>query len=319
MAIPIDLNNALENQLNQIINMQNINEKAKSISERYRKNDNDGKRLLTESDEAVAYALSRMPATYEADYSAINKTFENNNFNINTVFDIGAGTGSATWAITELLNNSPNITCFEREDAMIKVGKNLISYSEKLKKTEWKKFDIIKDEINQTADFVMVSYMINELPKSEVNKIISKLWKATNKILFVIEPGTPRGFSNIKQIRSQLLQENAHIIAPCPHENECTLPQDDWCQFTARVQRSKIHKLFKDGQLSYEDEKFSYIAFSKQTVNIADNRILRHPIINKGYTEFKICTKLGIQNMKLSKKDGYKYKKSKKKNAGDCI
>ena len=31
MAIPIDLNNALENQLNQIINMQNINEKAKSI------------------------------------------------------------------------------------------------------------------------------------------------------------------------------------------------------------------------------------------------------------------------------------------------
>ena len=38
MAIPIDLNNALENQLNQIINMQNINEKAKSISDRYRKN-----------------------------------------------------------------------------------------------------------------------------------------------------------------------------------------------------------------------------------------------------------------------------------------
>ena len=29
MAIPIDLNRALENQLNQIINMQNINEKAK--------------------------------------------------------------------------------------------------------------------------------------------------------------------------------------------------------------------------------------------------------------------------------------------------
>ena len=135
----------------------------------------------------------------------------------------------------------------------------------------------------------------------------------------MIEPGTPRGFLNIKQIRSQLLQENAHIIAPCPHENECKLPQDDWCQFTARVQRSKIHKLFKDGQLSYEDEKFSYIAFSKQTVNIADNRILRHPIINKGYTEFKICTKLGIQNIKLSKKDGDKYKKSKKKNAGDCI
>ena len=37
MAIPIDLNNALENQLNQIINMQNINEKAKSISDLHKK------------------------------------------------------------------------------------------------------------------------------------------------------------------------------------------------------------------------------------------------------------------------------------------
>lgn len=37
MAIPIDLNRALENQLNQIINMQNINEKAKSISEKTEK------------------------------------------------------------------------------------------------------------------------------------------------------------------------------------------------------------------------------------------------------------------------------------------
>ena len=34
MAIPIDLNRALENQLNQIINMQNINKKAKSKSSR---------------------------------------------------------------------------------------------------------------------------------------------------------------------------------------------------------------------------------------------------------------------------------------------
>ena len=67
--------------------------------------------------------------------------------------------------------------------------------------------------------------------------------------------------------------------------------------------------------LQQECKEAKYINF----LNRADNRTLRHPIINKGYTEFKICTKLGIQNIKLSKKDGDKYKKSKKKNAGDCI
>ena len=39
---PIDLNRALENQLNQIINMQNINEKAKSISEKYKREKYNG-------------------------------------------------------------------------------------------------------------------------------------------------------------------------------------------------------------------------------------------------------------------------------------
>ena len=52
---------------------------------------------------------------------------------------------------------------------------------------------------------------------------------------------------------------------------------------------------------------------------MADNRILRHPIINKGYTEFKICNKDGIKTIKISKKDGALYKESRKKSTGDSI
>lgn len=318
MELPEELRYALENQLNKNINLAYIDKQAKEISKRYRLNDNDGKRLLTKTDEAIAYALSRMPATYEAVYTTLSKTIENNEFEINTVLDIGAGTGAATWAISECLGKK-DFCCLEREQVMIQTGKKLMNYSDNLQNVKWKKFDILEDEINIKSDLVIVSYMINELPKNDLEKVIFKLWNATNKILLIIEPGTPRGFYNIKSVRSNLIKQGGYIISPCPHESDCDINENDWCQFTCRIQRSKIHKKLKDGQAPYEDEKFSYIAFSKNEVKKVQNRILRHPIINKGYCEFKICTKDGIKYVKLSKKDGELYKKARKQGAGDAL
>ncbi|MBO5349824.1 MAG: methyltransferase domain-containing protein [Clostridia bacterium] len=318
MGFPIELTNAIESELNKNIKLENIDKSAKEISKRYRANDNDGKRLLTKSDEAIAYAFSRMPATYESVYSTLNKVMENNKFEINTIFDVGAGTGAGTWAACEILGEK-DFYCFEREKAMIQTGKKLMTCSESLKNVKWNEFDIIKDDFSNSSDLIIVSYMINELQKSNIENVIEKLWNATNKILLIIEPGTPKGFSNIKLIREKLINKNANIIAPCPHEKNCELDKNDWCHFTCRVQRSKIHKKLKDGQAAYEDEKFSYIAFSKTDIKKSDNRILRHPIINKGYSEFKVCTKDGIKNIKLSKKDGQLYKQARKQSSGDSL
>ena len=157
------------------------------------------------------------------------------------------------------------------------------------------------------------------ITKEDYQSVIEKIWNAANDVLLIIEPGTPRGFFYIKQIRDILLQKGAHIIAPCPHDNICQINENDWCQFTCRVQRSKVHKALKSGESPYEDEKFSYIAVSKHNVNVPECRILRHPIINKGYSEFKICTKDEIKNIKLSKKNGELYKQAKKKSSGDSL
>ena len=98
MDIPDELKKSIdelikENKTNRII------ENAQIISDRYRNNDGQGKRLLTEQDEAISYAISRMPATYASVYSAVQHTIENYNENLETLLDIGAGTGAATWAI----------------------------------------------------------------------------------------------------------------------------------------------------------------------------------------------------------------------------
>lgn len=318
MNLPEELNYLIQNELGEDTSIEMINNSAKKISQRYRSNSNTGTRLLTKNDEAIAYAMARMPATYGAIYTALLKVLENNEFKINDVFDIGAGTGAGTWATYELIGNK-DFYCFEREDAMLNIGKKLMINNSDLVNAKWKKFDIINDEFDKKCDLAVISYMINELPKEQVNAVIDKIWKATNNLMLVVEPGTPVAFENIKMIRQYLINQGAYIVAPCTHQNECQIENNDWCAFSCRVQRTQVHKMLKDGEAPYEDEKFSYIAFSKNPVKQATNRILRHPIINKGYAEFKVCTADGVKNIRLSKKDGQLYKQSKKKSAGDCL
>ena len=69
MDIPEELKNAIEELLSK--NKKNeIIENAQIISNRYRNNDGKGKKLLTEQNEAISYAISRMPATYAAVFSS---------------------------------------------------------------------------------------------------------------------------------------------------------------------------------------------------------------------------------------------------------
>lgn len=316
MDIPEELKNAIEEMLLKNKNNEII-QNAQIISNKYRKNDGKGKRLLTEQNEAISYAVSRMPATYAAVHSAVCQTLENYSEDLQTLFDIGAGTGAATWAINDIIDIS-NIRCFEREQNMMNIGKQLMNNTE-LSKVQWEQFDILQDDIKERSDIVVTSYMINELPEKEKEIVIRKLWNATNKLLIIIEPGTPAGFDNILKIRKELLKKGGYIVSPCSNQGECKISKGDWCAFYARVFRSSIHKQAKKGELGYEDEKFSYIAFSKIPVKIDGNRILRHPQIYKGYVNVKLCTKDGIQEKKYSKKDGDIYKRVRKLGAGEKI
>ena len=316
MDIPEELKNAIEELLLKNKNNEII-QNAQIISNKYRKNDGKGKRLLTEQNEAISYAVSRMPATYAAVHSAVCQTLENYSEDLQTLFDIGAGTGAATWAINDIIDIS-NIRCFEREQNMMNIGKQLMNNTE-LSKVQWEQFDILQDDIKERSDIVVTSYMINELPEKEKEIVIRKLWNATNKLLIIIEPGTPAGFDNILKIRKELLKKGGYIVSPCCNQGECKISKGDWCAFYARVFRSSIHKQAKKGELGYEDEKFSYIAFSKRPVKIDGDRILRHPQIYKGYVNVKLCTKDGIQEKKYSKKDGDIYKRVRKLGAGEKI
>ena len=316
----MDIPEELKDSINRLLSenkFSDVIENAQTISNRYRKNDGKGKRLLTNESEAVSYAISRMPATYVAVYSAFKQILANYNEKITSLLDVGAGTGAGTWAVNEIKNMS-QITCLEREKSMSNIGKQLMKNTV-LDNAQWKSYDVLQDEIAEKADIVLTSYMINELPEQERKNAVLKLWQATNKLMVVIEPGTPEGFKNILNIRKLIKEQGGYIVAPCCCNGECPIKENDWCAFYARVARSSIHRQAKGGNLGYEDEKFSYIAVSKISVEITGERILRHPQINSGFVKVKLCTAEGVQEKTYSKKDGEIYKKIKKLDAGEKI
>ena len=320
MEIPNELRNLVESELEKI-NIKDLQASSENISFKYRNESGKGKRLVTKDIEAVSYAGVRMPATYGAVYTALKNTISLYNSTLKTVLDVGAGTGAGSWAVSSLIDIE-KITCLEREEAMANLGKKLMQNSENsiLKNAEWKKFDLLENEIEEKADLVLCSYVLNELSEKDRKLAVQKLWNSANKLLIIIEPGTPIGFNEIKQIREQLINENGFVIAPCPNNNKCQMAEDDWCHATCRVPRTKIHKILKNGDVPYEDEKFSYIAVSKENTTAQNiERVLRHPYIESGKITLKLCNNNGIIEKIVTKKDKELFKIARKLNCGDKV
>ena len=292
---------------------------ARNISERYRNESGRGKRLLTEDVEALSYAVVRMPATYGAVSTALAHTLDCFDAPIATVLDVGAGTGAASWAVREALDSGASFVCLEREGAMIRLGTELMAGDETLSRAQWVRHDLAAAPVSQKADLVIASYALNELSEEKRAEVLCNLWDCAEKLLVIIEPGTPVGFAQLRKARETLISLGGQVAAPCVHQGECPLPEDDWCQFTARVARSRLHKLLKGGDVPYEDEKFSYLAVAKEMAQPAECRILRHPQKESGRITLRLCTAEGIQDKAVTKKHGELFKRARKADSGDAF
>lgn len=289
---------------------------AGKLSSRYRHESGCGKRLLTEEREALAYAAVRMPATFGAVAKALDYALDAVDFVPKTVLDIGAGTGAAGWAVESLINLD-SLVCLEREAVMLRLGQKLMRNSgiPVLENAVWRQADLTGGALAEEADLVLASYVLNELNAAERNKAVEKLWRAAEKMLLVIEPGTPQGYRNLLQVRALLTGAGAFVAAPCPHDGVCPLAAGDWCHFSCRVARSKLHRRLKNAAMGYEDEKFSYMAFVRQVPAQRTARIIRPPVAGKAGIELTLCTTGGIVR-KVVKKGSPEYAEIRKKEWG---
>ena len=297
-----------------------LKKNAADLSARYRdKTALSGRRPMTTQSDAVAYALSRMPATYgaaERVFRQIKAAFDETA--VNTLTDVGAGTGAATFAAFQTFPSLKESLCLEREAAVRTIGETLTKKA--ALPARWRAFDLTRDALSDASDLIACAYVLNELSDADAQTALTNLWNATERFLAIIEPATPDDCRRMLTIRDFLTRKGAFIVAPCPHENDCPAGVDGWCHFSVRVARDKLHKTLKSGSAPFEDEKFSYLIASKEPPEHRFSRVLRHPVTRSGRVDLTLCRPDGVIERKtFSRRDGEKYKAAKKSNWGDGV
>ena len=284
---------------------------AERLSENYRNENSDGKISAASKPDVLAYSAVRMPATFAAVSRALELSLECFDGEIGSVLDVGAGTGAGAIAAAVLLD-SPKITCLEREKNMIELGAGFLECAGV--SAEWILGDI-GDRFPEKADLVICSYCVNELSEKQREAALLRLSDAAEKLLVIVEPGTPNSFSAVRKMRGRLLKEGWRVAAPCTSDGECV---NDWCHFTARVARSELHRQLKRADAPYEDEKFCFIALAREVPRKNGARILRHPIIEPGKITLELCSGGGVSSTLITRKNPL-FKTARKAKTGDMF
>lgn len=313
MNLPVDLQIALENEL-QGISSKDLTKVADRLSMRYRSGDAHGAQAFLQSQiDVITYGAYRLPATFGAIYAACMQIQALRlNWCPQTMLDVGAGPGTAMWAVMSVWPELKQIILLDRDDYMIALGKRLAmqSRSEVVRQSEWRKTNLAEDWGREPYELVTAAYVLGELPTGNLPVIINRLWTNTTDTLLLVEPGTPRGFEVIRRAREQLIATGANVTAPCPHNLTCPMSADDWCHFSQRIARARTHRNIKNASLSYEDEKFSYVAVSRSKGLSIQARVVRHPQTRPKRIALELCTCQGLERTIVTRSDREKYRQA---------
>ncbi|MER5489152.1 small ribosomal subunit Rsm22 family protein [Streptomyces sp. NPDC002812] len=269
--------------------------------------------VLRNRSDVAAYAAYRMPATFEAVRSALDGLAQAApDWSPASHVDVGGGTGAAAWAADATWGGPRETAVLDWADPALVLGKELAaaSSSATLRAAEWRQSVIGAGMKLPGADLVTVSYVLGELTPEARREVVAEAARAGQAVV-VVEPGTPEGYLRIREARDQLIEAGLQVAAPCPHDGTCPIEVGkDWCHFSARVSRSSLHRQVKGGSLSYEDEKFSYVAATRFPVEPAASRITRRPQIRKGLVQLELCgpESEGQTRVNVTKRHGDLYK-----------
>lgn len=292
-------------------------DKTSRMSEHYRQG-----RVSDSGLDFGAYLVARLPATYAAVCCCLAELAGTRpQFSPQTLLDAGSGPGTAAWAATSFYPDISAVTFLDNNQKFLKLASSLAAQDEHvaLQRARTLRADLGNLPDHLSADLVVAAYALAELPVAEAGNIAAGLWKTCENTLVVIEPGTPQGFARIHQARSALLNEGAHLIAPCTHGNSCPMQPPDWCHFSVRLPRRREHMHAKKATVPFEDERFSYLIASRLPGEVHGARILGPPADGKADIKFKLCGGDGLSQQSVARRDKAAYKRVRKLRWGDLF
>lgn len=321
MELPAPLRAAVDRTL-EGVPLADLQRATRRLTERYRAETRDGTMHLDDELAMRAYLAARLPATYAAVRSAMQVVAAAcPDFSPRALIDFGAGPGTALFAAADCWPGLGRAALVEASPAARHIGQALTREAP-LPPAEWVAADITAATAvpQPAADLATLCYVLDELPPAALPGLAGRLWQATGGVLLIVEPGTPGGWRRIGDLRAALLSLGAHVVAPCPHALPCPVAPPDWCHFSRRVARSRMHRLAKSGDVPWEDEKFSYLAVSRTPPPAREARILAPPRTAKGHITLKLCTPEGtLAQRTVSKRDGESYRAARRLDWGDSL
>lgn len=226
----------------------------------------------------VAYGLVRVPATYAAARRALAIADLPAPA---TVLDLGAGPGVFSLAATQHFSQPLETQLIDSDPRWREFGERWSGAPSHYRVTDLRRVELTPH------DCVSFCYSLGEIADWE--PLLARAWQAATQALVIIEPGTPERFARLLDVRTWLLNHGAYLAAPCPGAYPCPLRDPDWCHFGARVERTALHRRLKQGELSYEDEKFCFLAATREPRVNPPSRIIRRPSRDPGLIQLTLC------------------------------
>ncbi len=254
--------------------------------------------IVANSADAAAYAAYRMPATFSAVAAALAQV--PSAVRPRSMLDLGGGTGAAAWAAAARFPDLGRVIVADQARHALDLGAALAREAAvaPIRAATWASWSL-GAALPGSADLVTVSYVLGELSESDQARLLDAACGAATGAIVVVEPGTPAGYRRVLAARSWLVAAGWQLAAPCPHALACPLAAPDWCHFGVRVNRSALHRRLKEGDLSYEDEKFSYLVATHSAVDPRPARVLRRPAQRKGLVSLRLCRPDGIASEQI--------------------
>jgi len=317
MQVPAKIRQAVEQQL-EGLPLKQLQQAAEVLSQRYRTEAPTASAHLSTDLAAAAYLAVRFPATFSAVRRAMAETAGvYPAFAPATQFDAGSGPGTAVLAAGDVWPSLQQALLLEGSDPIRRAGEPLVAASGIA--AEWQTGNLPSVAVGRRFDLVTCAYVLSELSASAQRLLVERLWSATAGVLLLVEPGTPAGWQRILEARTALLHAGAQMLAPCPHAFACPLVSPDWCHFAERVERSRMHRLVKQGDVPWEDEKFLYLAVGRERPVGHGSRVLTRPKINSGLISLKLCNADGSMTQPVIRKRDTSYKQARRVDWGETL
>jgi ribosomal protein RSM22 (predicted rRNA methylase) len=286
---------------------------ARRLSLAYRSERRGAEPLIADGTAALAYAAARLPATFAATRAVMAEAaLRLPDFAPRRMLDFGAGPGTALWAAAQTWSSLAAADAVEPNRDVRALGER---FARELPFAAHWRSGLAAAE---PCDLVSACYVLNELDATARRRTLIDLWAAATGVLVIVEPGTTQGWHIILQARDLLMAAGAVIAAPCPHDGPCPVAPPEWCRFTRRVARSKLHRFLKQGDAPFEDERFIYLTASRQPANRPQNRVIAAPDIKPGKIRLSLCRAAGdIADTIVTRRDGALFKRARHTGRGD--